>query len=68
VYADVPEQDQDRVFIESMVTWGDFSPLGARFNPEGDATRATADKGNAFLDLTAMEIVRHLEDWVLKAK
>ena len=53
VYGDVPEQDQDRVFIESMVTWGDFSSLGARFNPEGDATRATLADWMKRLDLAS---------------
>lgn len=41
VYEDVPEQDKDRGFIESMVAWGDFSPLASRFNPDAEATRAT---------------------------
>ena len=39
-YADVTENDPDRIFIESLVTWGNFSPRAERFNPEAESTRA----------------------------
>ncbi len=55
---------QQKMAAVGLEDWADFGAEGVT----GDATRATAAKGNAFLDLTAMEIVRHLEDWVLKAK
>ncbi len=41
LYSDVSKEDGDRAFIEAMVSWGDFKPMGAVFNPEGNATRAT---------------------------
>ena len=53
---------QQKMAAVGFDDWADFGADGVT----GDATRATAEKGNAFLDLTATEIVRHLEDWVLK--
>lgn len=41
LYTDVPADDKDRAFIEAMVTWGDFKPTAAKFNPDAVATRAT---------------------------
>jgi creatinine amidohydrolase len=41
--------------------WRDFGADGVT----GDATRATAAKGNAILDLAVNEIVRHFEHFVL---
>ncbi len=41
MFADVAANDPDRVFIESMIAWGDFQPTAPRFTPDAPATRAT---------------------------
>jgi len=41
LYADVPANDPDRVFIEAMIAWGNFQPTAPRFTPDAVATRAT---------------------------
>lgn len=41
LYGDVRADDPDRPFIEAMVSWGSFSPLGKNFTPDATATCAT---------------------------
>lgn len=41
LYRDVPVDDPDRPFIESMVNWGAFAPLAERFSPDQPASWAT---------------------------
>lgn len=37
-FTDVPAHDPQRPFIEAMLTWGQFGPQQATFQPEGAAT------------------------------
>jgi hypothetical protein len=41
LYGDVRADDPDRPFIEAMVSWGSFRPLGKNFTPDATATCAT---------------------------
>lgn len=35
------KEDEDRAFIEAMVTWGDFLPTASRFRPDETASSGT---------------------------
>lgn len=53
LYGDVPAEDPDREYIESMVSWGDFAPLAARFNPDGEASWGTLHSWLTRLEIPA---------------
>lgn len=52
-FTDVPAHDPQRPFIEAMLTWGQFGPQQATFQPEGAATWGTLHRWLGALGLPA---------------
>lgn len=53
LYADVPADDPDRVFIEAMIAWGAFQPAATHFRPDETATAGTLHEWLTRLGLPA---------------
>jgi hypothetical protein len=58
-FADVPANDADRAFIESMIAWGDFGPQQPTFQPNEPVNWGTLDRWLAALKLPTFKTLSH---------
>jgi hypothetical protein len=58
-FTDVPANDADRAFIESMIAWGDFGPQQPTFQPNEPVNWGTLDRWLAALKLPTFKTLSH---------
>jgi len=58
-FTDVPADLEDRVSIETMIAWGDFSAQPLTFQPESTVTWGTLDRWLAALKLPSFKTLSH---------
>lgn len=58
-FSDVPVAADDRVFIETMIAWGDFGPQQSTFQPDGTMTWGSMNRWLAALKLPTFRTLAH---------
>ncbi|MBK8094740.1 MAG: FAD-dependent oxidoreductase [Verrucomicrobiaceae bacterium] len=58
-FSDVPTDAPDRVFIETMMTWGDFGPPQPTFQPDAPVSWSTLDRWLSALTLPRFKTLTH---------
>ncbi len=58
-FTDVPANGEDRVFIETMIAWGDFGPQPDTFQPDAPVNWATLYRWLVVLKLPSFKTLTH---------
>lgn len=58
-FTDVPADSEDRVFIETMIAWGDFGPQPDTFQPDAPVNWATLYRWLVVLKLPSFKTLNH---------